>query len=404
MFEVAIDGDRLAADNVARVSIPVLDRIPVLLVSGDPSPLPLRGETAYLEIALQPFSRSGQARMADLLAPRMVPERDLTPALLAEARVVVLANTGRLAPAATEALREFVHEGGGLLVLPGDRTDVDWMNAQLAGADGLLPGRLTGPVQADAAGRPPAALALRQFTHPALALFNDPHRATLAGGLVRTWFGLDTGQAGEDPVMARFDNGDAFLAERRAGEGRVILSTIPGDDAWSNLPQRPCYVPLMQELVVHLASRVFPPRNVEVGQRLQAFVAAPAGEARAVITDPAGASHPVAIARRGARGVAEWNDTAMPGLYRLRTPDGADVHFVVRPPPEESDLARLEPAELESLAASLKATVVRSREEYARLDERRRFGRELWRPLLAGVIALLLGELALERWFARRAA
>ena len=141
-----------------------------------------------------------------------------------------------------------------------------------------------------------------------------------------------------------------------------------------------------------------------MGQRLQAFVTAPEGEARAILTDPDGTAHPVAIARRGARGVAEWTDTAKPGLYVLRPPDGSELHFVVRAPGPESDLARLEPAELVTLAASLKAVVVRSPEEYVRLDERRRFGRELWRPLLAGVLLLMLGEIALARWFARRAA
>ena len=61
VIEVAADEDPLKADNVARASIPVLDRISVLLVSGDPNPLPLKGETAYLEIALQPFAHAGAA-------------------------------------------------------------------------------------------------------------------------------------------------------------------------------------------------------------------------------------------------------------------------------------------------------------------------------------------------------
>lgn len=399
VLEVAVDEDPLRADNVARASIPILDRIPVLLVSGDPNPLPLRGETAYLEIALQPFAHGGGVQMADLLTARMVPEQQFKPEQLADVRVVVLANVGRLERAAVDALGEFVRSGGGLLLFTGDRTDLAWMNEQLGA---LLPGRLSGPAQADGAARAPAGLAALQFTHPALALFNDPRRATLAGGQVRAWHVLAAPSADEDPVIARFDNGDTFLAERRVEQGRVILCTIPCDDAWSNLPRRPCFVPLVQELVTHLASQVYPPRNVEVGQRLAGFVAAPEGEARAVFTDPDGAAHDVTVARRGTRGVVEWADTAKPGLYTLRTPAAETIHFVVRTPATESDLARLDSAEIDKLAAEMKAAVVRTRDEYSALEERRRFGRELWRPILLCLLGLLLGEVALERWFARR--
>ena len=404
VLEVAVDEDPLRADNVARASLPVLDRIPVLLVSGDPNPQPLRGETAYLEIALQPFARAGAARLTDLLSARMVPEQQFKPEQLADARVVVLANVGRLERPMVEALAEFVRNGGGLLIFPGDRSDPAWYNEQLGGADGLLPGRLAGPLKAGDNGRAAASFAAQPFTHPALALFNDPRKATLAGGQVRAWFTFTAPEGGEDPVLARFDNGDAFLAERRVGHGRVILCTIPCDAEWSNLPRRPCYVTLAQELVLHLAAQVYPPRNVELGARLTAFVAAPAGEARAVLTDPDGVAHDVAVVRRGLRGVAEWTETSKPGLYTLAAPGGEIVHFAVRAPPAESDLERLTSAELDALAAELKATVVRSREEYAELEQKRRFGRELWRPILFAVLGLLLGEVALQRWFARRSA
>lgn len=403
VLEVAVDEDPLKADNVARASIPVLDRIPVLLVSGDPNPLPLRGETAYLEIALQPFARAGAARMADLLAPRMLPEPQFKPESLADTRVVVLANVGRLEHAVVDALTDFVRNGGGLIIFPGDRTDLAWCNETLTGADGLLPARLTGPVRSDDGKIAAASLAAQHFTHPALALFNDPRRATLAGGQIATWFKLEPQAGAEDPVVARFDNGDAFLAERRVGQGRVMLCAIPCDAEWSNLPRRPCFVPLMQELATHLASQVYPPRNVDIGQRLTAFVAAPQGEARAVFTDPDGSAHEVALATRGTRGVAEWTETAKPGLYTMRTPAGETVHFVVRTPAAESDLTRLAPAEIDSLAADMKATVVRSRDAFVALEEQRRFGRELWRPLLFAVLGLLLGEVVLQRWFARRA-
>jgi len=403
VVEVRTEADALRADNAALASIPVLDRIPVLLVSGDANPAPLRGETAFLEIALQPFSRGG-GKMSDLVATRVTPEDRFAPSMLDDARVVVLANVRQLSGDAVRALRDFVRDGGGLLVFPGDRASAAWYATQLAGAEGLLPaalGVLAGD-PADDAGA--SAIVAQRHTHPALAPFNDPRRGSLGGSRIRAWYRLEVPSEFAEGVAARLDTGDPFLVERRVGEGRVLLSAVPCDADWSNLPMRPFYLPLMQEMVVHLASNVHPPRNVEVGDRLAAFLAEPEGEARAVVTDPEGTAHEVPVVRRGRRGVAEFAETDRPGLYTLRGPKDEPVHFVVRTPREESDLARVTEEEMKALATEAGAKVVRSGDEYRELERERRFGRELWRSAWWLLLALLLGELVLQRWFARRAA
>ena len=50
------DADALKLDNSRRASLAVWERLPVLLVNGEPSALPLKGETDYLQLALQPFA------------------------------------------------------------------------------------------------------------------------------------------------------------------------------------------------------------------------------------------------------------------------------------------------------------------------------------------------------------
>ena len=71
-IEVVADGDALKADNSYLASIPVRDKIPVLLVNGDPSPEPLKSETDFAEIALQPYSSTGKVALADLIATKVV--------------------------------------------------------------------------------------------------------------------------------------------------------------------------------------------------------------------------------------------------------------------------------------------------------------------------------------------
>lgn len=222
---------------------------------------------------------------------------------------------------------------------------------------------------------------------------------------MRTWQRLvcPEGSAGASPVLARLDNGDPFLVERDDdGGGRVAVCAVPADDAWSNLPLRTCYLPLIQGLTVHLASSINPPRNLAVGQHLLAFAAAEAVGRWAVVTDPAGEAHRVQIAARaGGGGLVDFIGTAQPGLYRLETSAGEMIHYAVAAPAAESDLNLLSDAELDALAKELGATVVDSWQAWRDRDQQRRHGRELWPPLVWLVLALLFGELWLQARFAR---
>jgi hypothetical protein len=404
VLEVEADADALKADNSLQASIPVWDKVPVLLVNGDPNSEPLKGETDYLEIALQPY---GQARadLTDLISTRVIEARDLSADALSKTRVVVLANVRQLSDQQLKWLREFTQDGGGVLVFPGNRINTDWYNRILAASDSLLPLPLTALAGGLDETSPKARVVAQHYNHPALEFFNDPRNGTLADGEIRLWYKLgerEAGGASPITVLAQLDSGDPFLVEKKVGEGRVILCTTPADGDWSNLPVRPFYLPLMQRLVTYLASTVFPPRNVEVGKPLGAFLPRSDSGRRAVLTDPAGNRIDLPIVTKGARGFVEFTRTQRPGLYTLTPPDGAVIHFVVNASRAESDLRTLPEAERKDVAAAMGASLVDSVKAFKQMDESRRYGKELWRILLWSVLGLLFFELLLQQYFARR--
>jgi hypothetical protein len=406
VVEVYADADALKADNSYQASIPVWDKVPVVLVNGDPSAEPLKGETDFLHIALEPFGQAKKADLTDLIEPRVIEARELTAELVTKTRVVVLANVRQLTDPQLKALKDFVRDGGGLLVFPGNRINADWYNNTLAAAnEGLLPLTLTSLAGALDDNGKRAKIVAEHFNHPALELFNDPRNGTLAEGEIKLWYRTQARVGGADSgitTLAQLDSGDPFLVEKKFGEGRVILCTTPCDADWSNLPVRPFYLPLMQRLVVYLASTVFPPRNVEVGRPLAAFLTRNDVGRKAVFTDPAGSKLEMPIIAKGTRGYTEFARTQRPGLYLLTAPDGSVIHFVVNTSRDESDLRQLTDNERRELAKSLNASLVNSVKEYQQLDRGRRFGREIWRPLLWALLALAFTELFLQQWFARR--
>lgn len=405
VVEVVADADPLKADNSYLASIPVRDKIPVLLVNGDPSAEPLKGETDFAEIALQPYSSTGRVALADLITTKVVRTENLDAKDINASAVVVLANVRQLDGGQLKALEDFVRNGGGLLIFPGNRVDASWTNASLfKDGKGLLPlalGALGGDLKE---GAPSVGIVSQRFEHPALDLFNDPRNGTVSDAAIKMWYRLKepaAASANAPTIIGRLTSGDPFLAERQFGEGRVIQCAVPCDADWSNLPMRPFYLPMMQRLAIYLASTVFPPRNLDVSKPLVAFL--PAGDAgkKASLVLPDGTSREVPVVKKGERGVVEYPKTQQPGLYTLTSPSGATTHFVVNTSRRESDLQKLTDAEIADFAKSHGVSVVHSGAEYKQLDRSRRFGSEFWRSLLWLLLALIFAELFLQQRFAR---
>ena len=402
-LEVHTDADALKADNSLAAVVTVWEKLPALLVNGDPSPEPLKGETDYLDIALSPAMKAATGG-SDLILTRIIQPGDLTPDALSKSRVVVLANVRQLADAQVRALAEFVASGGGLLVFPGNRVNTDWYHRALRAA-GLLPLPFSALAGGLEDGKPRAKIVVQPFTHPAMELFNDARNGNLADAEMKLWFQLGARQEQADPglaVLAQLSTADPYLVEKKLGEGRVLQCAVPCDADWSNLPVRPAFVPLMQRLVIYLASQAQPPRNVEVGKPLAAFVSRTHVGRKAHFTAPDGVRHDAEITGRGALGYVEFTKTGRPGTYTLAAPDGGATPFVVSTARAESDLRQLTEPERKTLAESLQATLLTSVADYQQMDQDRRFGREVWKPLLWAVLALCFSELLLVQWFTRQ--
>jgi len=403
VVEVETEADVVKADNSFLASIPVRDRLGVLLVDGAPGATPddLKGETGFAQIALSPFA-AGKVEQSDLIQAKVVPADALTPKNISEAAVVVLANVAKLGDEQLKALETFVEQGGGLLLFTGDRTDPAWWNGAFGKLAPLAMGTLAGDLKE---GAPATGLASQRFENPALEIFNDPRNGNLSDLAIKAWFRLKpperTGGPDDPLVLARLASGDPFLAEKPFGKGRVIACATAIDSDWSNLPARPAYVPLLQRLCVYLASNVYPPRNLQVGEQLVAFVPVEGAGKKAVLTLPDTSTVELEIVKKGIRGVVEYPQTRRPGLYNLLPPGGSPVHYVVNAERSESDLDRLTATEINDLAKTHGLQVVRGAAEFKALDRAQRYGHEIWKWALLLLLGLLFVELILQQNFAR---
>ena len=99
--------------------------------------------------------------------------------------------------------------------------------------------------------------------------------------------------------------------------------------------------------------------------------------------------------------VARFDGTQRPGIYSMTLPSTETLHFVAETSREESDLLVLDDPGLLSLSDNLGATIVQSAADYIEQDKLRRHGREIWRYVLAALLAFMFLEVVLQQQFAR---
>ncbi|MFM7057678.1 MAG: VWA domain-containing protein [Planctomycetota bacterium] len=449
--------DLLVTDNRRSAAIELLESVPVLLIDGDPGTQPLQGETDYLSVALTPWT-FGRVPLTDLLQTQVVPPAQFTEPLLKTARVVVLANVSKLSDQQLEWLDSWVRGGGALLVTAGNRLDLEWHRRKLWNeGNGLLPaawGELLGPGSdaGKAASAQPAAPAVsatlttrparivsRRSDHPALAFFNDPSNGDLSTAEIRRWHMLAVSEtpaevkaevkaevtakaasesaaaaesvaesaASANPVTtaATLDSGDPLLLERRCEDGVVLQLATAVDADWSDLPLRPFYVPLMQQLMTTLAVQIQPPRNLQAGSPAVAMFAAqqasePGPLPTITLLDPLGGRSGLSARLQGRWLLAESTATQRPGVYTMTLPDGRPRHFAVQTASTESDLTQLAIGQQEAAVKQLGGRLLTSVQEYLEADRRLRHGQEIWPVVLTGLLSLMALEVLLQQRFA----
>lgn len=423
-----ITDDPLRTDNEFAAAVTVWDQINVLLVDGDPSSQALMSETDYLSVALTPYS-FGRMKLSDLVQTKTIPANRFKGEGLNDFRVVVLANVSRLKDSYADALRDYVRGGGAVLFAAGNRIETRWYNEHLFATDGFLPAEFGTPKgEVDDNGQSSRIVA-QHFDHPALQFFNEPANGDLSTAEIRQWYELklppdnsvimtslsdddatiadESDQSTGPIVLARLENGDPLLVEQSFGDGVVMQLATSADADWSDLPMRPVFVPLMQQLITTMATQLNPPRNIRTGEPAVAILAAdsaegePAHKQSLTVELPGGSRRTVNATLQGKRQMIRFNGTRRPGVYSMTPPDADSIHFVASTSREESDVKTLDEPQLISLAEQMGATVVTSEAAYLEQDRLRRHGREIWEYVLMALLAMMFLELILQQRFSR---
>ncbi|MCB1225522.1 MAG: hypothetical protein KDK99_06905, partial [Verrucomicrobiales bacterium] len=122
-------------------------------------------------------------------------------------------------------------------------------------------------------------------------------------------------------------------------------------------------------------------------------------------TTPAGETQNLTSSEAAEAPTLDLGKPERPGIYSITPSAGRNAltrRLAVNLDPAETDLTPLPEADWQALAQRLGVGAVRSFDEWQRLDRSRRFGSEIWQPLILALLALLFFEVLLQQHITRR--
>ena len=362
---LALQSDALPADNRHYFTYVLQSQPSLLMVAGD-------RDAYFLQRA---FDLGEQSRFDVTRNTR------LSGSALLRHDVAFLANVPALTSRDTEMLLSFLGWGGHVVISFGDAYTSGGFDA------GLQQFGIGDPqtvVRTSAEGLQPAFIGQTE-PHPIFV--------PLAGSsaLLRPKFRqyVRIAPAEDANVIARYDNGDPFLMERRIGKGTLVVYTSSMGTSWSDLALNDLFIPLVYQIATHATTLNEPPRQFTVGDPVP-LRGTP--DASWDINTPDGAVYKVSM---DTTGTGYFRDTDLPGHYTAVL-DEERYDFSVNTDPRESVLAARSIEEVYAAVAGTRSTAATTPEAATINSEDAENDMKLWRIAILAVLGLFAVETLLS--------
>ncbi|MCX8037432.1 MAG: VWA domain-containing protein [Candidatus Sumerlaeia bacterium] len=390
--EVRIPADSLPTDNARHHVVEVRPKIPILLISGDTAGRGGIGATEYAGMALAPGWLVGELE-EDHLSPARVAVGQFRPADLDQYPAVFLVNVATLEADQIAGLERYVREGGGLMIIPGERTDVRFYNENLyRNGEGFLPARITPPGFRTEEGE--CFLSPDAYDHPALSVFADRSHGDLSQIHFKRTLLVEPPTTAS--VICKFSTGRPALVERTFGKGRVMLFASGLGRDWSDFIWKPSFLIFMRRVGDYLMRRETAGLNLGVYETATRFIRGGSAATPMTVVHPSGKNDLAELesALGGMR--LQYAGVDRPGAYRLITEQQIVGQFAATVDPRESDIG-LPPMGLITAPLRIVAPT-----DVASVTSTGPAGSEFWMTCLKIALALMLIEVLFLLWIERR--
>ncbi|EEF63264.1 BatA domain-containing protein [Pedosphaera parvula] len=387
--EVRLPADGLEQDDRFFVTIPVLEKEEVLIVSDDPNPE--KDAVYFVKTALNPYEN-----LKGSLLPRNIKSGEITESQLVSAKKIFLTRTGALTDNACKALAKFLFNGGGVVYFLDGKSDAENLQRlEKVIGPGTMPLKLGEKRTVENVGTGAQQIIKGDFKSKYLKLFRGSTRQDL--GLLEFYDFYNASSSGAGNILLSYADETPAMASMTHGLGTMLLVNFSVGEFSSNLARQKIFPAWIQEMVKTISSEEPPPVSYVVGDNVQTEVwrndlkennlRAPSGNPVEIKRELAGERYAISFAPQEL------------GFYTLK--QGKTVAaFAVNASPDESDLRQVDKQLLpDSVREGQQAHFVAGQADYEDLVK----GRPVFQYFVYAGLLFLLLEMAFQLWMRRLA-
>lgn len=377
---VQTPADSLQDDNRFYFLLHARDRLPVLCAGPEK-------DKFFLARALNPSATLATIAVDDIASGTLA-STDLR-----DYSCIFLCNALPLSGESVHRLEDFVRSGGLLTVFPGGRAGIaDYRNWRMLPA---IPEAIKD--YGDAPER--KILHLMKSRDNLFYSLEVPPGTAPAATFKRALQWDELEEEGETIIQA--GNSQPFLAGREYGRGRVLLFSVSAGRDWSTFPLSPFFLPLMHQIVYYGADIGGMQLFVWCADNLRVSDYGFGIREESRILTPEGKTRSVHVMKNKSGKSLFLEDIRSPGFYSLANNGGDKPVLAVNIDRRESNLDRIESAELAQLTGIGNLRIAKNESGLMRLIEEHRQGRPVWELLLWLALALFLLETFLANRLSR---
>jgi len=345
-LEVRLAEDLLPLDNRRWKIMPVKKEINVLLVNGRQSGESMGRATDYLELALSPSLK--EQPWQGIIKPHVISEGELSNTELSLYDAVMICDVALFTENERDLLKSYVQRGGGLIISLGEQVHAENYNQTLFQPDaGLMPLKLLNR-QGDAQKHTTLfEFDPLKYQHPVIEIFKGNPDAGLETTHLYEYFQTEILPGPNTRLILNYDTNDPAIVESTLGRGKMMLITTSLDRHWGTWAIWPSFPPMMNELVLYVATGKWGRREALVGQPLEIIALENQLPLSPRMVAPDQQEFPLlsVLDRNTETRTITFNQTFQSGIYELDWENSTSEKtlYAVNVSPQESDLKHIGP-------------------------------------------------------------
>ena len=396
---IELEDDDLEFDNTRFFTVPIPEELHVLLVGNASDLTYLR-----LNLATRLTDSSASLKINQITYDR------ISSSQLSNTDAVVLSNLHELTHDQSSALKNYLHDGGGILFFPGAHTDGNTFNTGIA-----TPLGISTVVASENNLMSQPTNSFIEFDkvdlhHPLFAGMFEEAEAKQSGGITHQQRVLESPRINKaihfvpgpkSRSIITLTNGYPFLVEEQVGTGHIILFSVASNTEWSDLPMKGLFVPLVHRSLAYLAQRSVLNRSLLVGEGTTIhFRTAVLPEL--TITKPGNQVILVNPQQIAAEKSIRFSDNDLPGLYTVASAHSIVDKFAVNVDPDESNTSPSDKKHRDAMVrrigiADNSIHTITQPQEVQRIITESRLGSELWKQFLIAALIIAMIEMFVAR-------